>query len=325
MRTVDRETFGRGDTVLLTGAAGFVGSAIRREFLRRLPDVSLLAVSRRADRRSEGAAEGGPVRACDLRDPAQVVALPFDRIHGLIHAAAATPGASGDFFEDNVRATWNLLAGLRAAPLRSVLLISSVSVYDWRTPRPETVHLREDADCLAPDDYGRSKLVQEWLIRAFADTRLRVCIFRPSSIFGPRMPPRSVLPRWLAASLRGEPLRLTGPIGYRQNFVYVEDVAALACRAFAEGVQGIFNLFSPDTVDLPALAETVRRITGNPHPVEDAQQNSPCAQLEFDNRRLIEAFHPSFTPLMTGLQATLDWFTIHGTGNPLWQATDANA
>ncbi len=324
MPTVEREMFGRGDTVLVTGAAGFVGSAVRREFLRLLPDVSLLAVSRRAVQGSAVAADAAPVRACDLRDPVQVAELPLDGVHGLIHVAAATPGAGGDFFEDNVRATWNLLAGLRTAPLRSVLLVSSLSVYDWRTPRAETVRLHEDSRCLPPDDYGRSKLLQEWLIRAFAGTRLRVCIFRPSSIYGPGMPLRSVLPNWLAASLRGEPLRLTGPIGYRQNFVYVEDVATLMCRALAEGAQGTFNVFSPDTVKLPALAETVRQLTGNPHPVEDAQQDAPSARLEFDNRRLIEAFEPSFTPLVKGLEATLAWLKSRGTATLDRQATDAN-
>jgi nucleoside-diphosphate-sugar epimerase len=278
--------------------------------------VSLLAVSRRGTQRSKAAEDGATVWACDLRDPAQVAKLPLDRVRGLIHAAATTPGAGGDFFEDNVRATWNLLEGLRNAPLRSVLLVSSVSIYDWRTPRPETVRLYEDSHDIAPDDYGRSKLLQEWLIRGFAGPRLRVCIFRPSSIYGPGMLLRSVLPRWLVASLRREPLRLTGPVGYRQNFVYVEDVAALVCRAFAEGVQGIFNLFSYDTVELPTLAETVRRLTGNPHPVEDAQQDSPCTHLEFDNRRLMDAFGPSFTPLVQGLEATLTWLKMGDLATP---------
>jgi nucleoside-diphosphate-sugar epimerase len=324
MPTNDRDTLGHGDMVLLTGAAGFVGSAIRREFFRRFPNEPLLAVSRHAVHRPDTPTHGGRIWGCDLRDPSQVAQLPFARVHGLIHAAAAAPGAGGDFFEDNVRATSNLLAALRKAPLRSVLLVSSMSVYDWRTPRPETVVLHEECTHLAPDEYGRSKLIQEWLIHAFVGPRLRPCIFRPSSIYGPGMSLRSVLPRWLVASLQGEPLRLTGPVGYRQNFVYVEDVAALVCRAFSEKVHGIFNLFSPDTMNLPALAETVCRLTGNPHPIEDAQQDTPCAQLEFDNSRLVDALSPMFTPFVEGLQATLTWLKMGDIATPDRQSVDGH-
>jgi UDP-glucose 4-epimerase len=291
--------------ILLTGAKGFVGQAIRRKFLRQVPDESLLCLSRDSD-------EDSTHQQCNLRDPAQVAQLPCDTVTCLIHVAAATPGSDGDFFEDNIRATANLLTALRDAPLRSVFLISSLSVYDWRTPRPETVVLKEDCNVFPEDDYGRSKLTQEWLIQAFAGSRLRMCIFRPSSIFGPGMLPRSVLPHWLLIALGGGPLTLTGPRGYQQNFVYVEDVATLVCRAYVEGTQGIFNLFSHDTLELPALAETICQLTGNPHPIEDAQHDTPCAHLAFDNSRLMDTFDPSFTPFVEALRVTIAWLKAKG-------------
>jgi nucleoside-diphosphate-sugar epimerase len=244
-----------------------------------------------------------------LRDRAQIAQLPLDRIHGLIHVAAATPGASEDFFEDNLLGTANLIAALSGAPLRNVVLVSSVSIYDWRTPYPGPVLLREDSSLLASDQYGRSKLIQEWLIQSFATSRMPVCTFRPSSIYGPGMALRSVLPLWVIQSLRGEALRLSGARGYRQNFVYVEDVAALICRAFAERVDGVFNLFSPATLELPALADLVQKLTGNIRPVEDARQDAIAPQLVFDNRRLLNRFEPSFTPLPEALRATVNWLS----------------
>jgi len=291
--------------VLLTGAGGFVGQAIRRQFRRSFPNELLLAVSRRSIEPSERAPDGARTERCDLRNRSQVARLPLNRVAGLIHVAAATPGSGGDPFEDTVLATANLLAALRNSPLSSVLLISSVSVYDWRTPRPGTVMLNEDCACVAADDYGRSKLVQELLIQAFAGSRLRTCIFRPSSIYGPGMPLHQVLGRWLIQALRAEALRLTGPRGYRQNYVFVEDVAALVCRAHAEARDGVYNLFSSDTLELPALAEIVRQVTGNPHPVEDARQDGPSPRLVFDNSRLVNTFRPSFTPFVEALRTTV--------------------
>jgi len=286
--------------ILLTGAGGFVGRTIRREFLRRCPNECLLSVVRRPT-------DGAGFACCDLRDPSQIERLPLSGVTGLIHVASATPGSGGDFFKDNLGATANLLRALEAAPVRNVVLISSVSVYDFRTARTGPVYLREDSTLLAEDEYGRSKLLQEWLVQAFAGSRIRTCIFRPSSIYGVDMQRRTLLPIWLAQALRGEALKLTAPRGYRQNFVYVEDVAALVCQAFAEETEGTFNLFSQDTLELPALAETICRVTGNRRPVGDASQETSAPALVFDNSRLMAGFHPSLTPLTEGLRKTAAW------------------
>jgi dTDP-L-rhamnose 4-epimerase len=293
--------------ILLTGAGGFVGRTIRREFLRRFPDERLLAVVRRPIEPPDPSQNGVEIARCDLRDPSQIARLPLSGVTGLIHVASATPGSGGDFFKDNMEATANLMRALQDAPVRNVVLISSVSVYDFRTARTEPVLLREDSSLLAEDEYGRSKLVQEWLVQTFAGSRIRTCIFRPSSIYGVDMPRRTLLPIWLTQALRGEALRLTAPRGYRQNFVCVEDVAALACQAIAKETEGTFNLFSPDTLELPALAEAVCRATGNRRPVEDASQEKSAPPLVFDNGRLMAAFHPSLTPLTEGLRKTVAW------------------
>ncbi len=269
-----------------------MGRTIRREFLRRFPHQRLLALVRRSMKPANTNQEDGVAR-CDLRDASQISRLPLSEVTGLIHVASATPASGGDFFKDNIEATANLLRALKDSPVRNVVLISSVSVYDFRTARTEPVLLREDSDLLAEDEYGRSKLVQEWLLRAFAGSRIRACILRPSSIYGVDMLQRTLLPIWLSQALRGDALTLTAPRGYRQNFVCVDDVAALVCQAFAGEAEGIFNLFSPDTLELPALAEAICRVTGNRRPVEDRSQKTPAPALVFDNSRLMYLRVPS--------------------------------
>jgi nucleoside-diphosphate-sugar epimerase len=292
--------------ILLTGAGGFVGRTIRREFLRRFPHKRLLALVRRPIEPAN-ANQNDCVVQCDLKDTSQIARLPLSEVTGLIHVASATPASGGDFFKDNIEATANLVRALKDSPVRNVVLISSVSVYDFRTARTGPVLLREDSALLAEDEYGRSKLIQEWLVQAFAGSRIRACILRPSSIYGVDMLRRTLLPIWLTQALRGEALTLNAPRGYRQNFVCVDDVAALVCQAFAEEAEGTFNLFSPDTLELPALAEAICRVTGNRRPVVDRSQETPAPALIFDNSRLMAAFHPTMTPLTEGLKKTAEW------------------
>jgi nucleoside-diphosphate-sugar epimerase len=83
----------------------------------------------------------------------------------------------------------------------------------------------------------------------------------------------------------------------------------------AEQIEGIFNLFSPDTLELQALAAAVRAATESRSSVEDASQERSVPTLVFDNGRLMAAFRPSFTPLTEGLRKTAAWLKTCPGGN----------
>lgn len=237
---------------LITGAHGFVGSAVRAE-LSATEQLTTISASRRP--------RPGAV-TLDLCQRHTFTSVPWPDITRVIHLAAVVP-ASGDDFAANVTGTENLVEALRNSPLESFVLLSSVSVYGASAGRVTT-----DEDDFTPTDgpYGRSKLAQEQRCREL-DTN--VCILRPSSIYGPGMAP-TALAVLIDKHRRGDELVNTAPRNYRQNFVHVRDVARLILRCSAEKISGTYNLFSDDTLSMAELIDQVQAATGRRRPVQTA-------------------------------------------------------
>lgn len=262
--------------ILLTGATGFVGSHIHR-LLKQRSSEPLLALGRRPK---------PGITVCDLLDPSTLSSLPWDQISGVIHCAAVIPShGSFDPFH-NLRMTHNLLQQLNPGRLRSLVLISSVAVY----PLPASCHklrLEEDSALFPTDDYGRSKLAQEWLVENFGKDRFPVAILRPSSIYGSGNTSATLLPIFVERARGGLPLVLKGSRSYVQNFVHVDDVATAALQALQDEVSGSYNCFSHETLTTLQLAERIIRHSGSSSSIEDQRDNSSYPRISFNNLRLL--------------------------------------
>lgn len=260
---------------LITGAYGFVGSAVRAE-LSAAEQLTTISTSRRP--------RPGAV-VLDLCRRHTFVNVPWSDITRVIHLAAVVP-PSGDDFTANVTGTANLVTALGHSPLESFVLLSSVSVYGASAGRVST-----DESDFAPTDgpYGRSKLAQEHRCREL-DTN--VCILRPSSIYGCGMAP-TALAVLFDKHRRGSDLVNTAPRNYRQNFVHVRDVARLVLRCSAEKISGTYNLFSDDTLSMAELIDQVQAAAGRRRPVRtDPAPDGP--DWRFSGDRIRTRF-PDFT------------------------------
>jgi nucleoside-diphosphate-sugar epimerase len=283
--------------ILVTGAAGFVGAAVTN--LLRSRGLRVMTHSRRAG--------PGIDWVVDLGDPEIMSrSIPFD-IAALVHCAAAIPTRSSAFARDNTVATTQLAAVLAATgSLKRIVHISSVAVY--RRPGSGRWIISEDAEVVDSDDqsadpYGRSKRASELALDAITLRRpdIKVMHLRASSIYGPDMVPTTLLPVFVARSLRHENLRLHGPRRYAQNFVHVSDVAAVAGElVLGDCAPSIVNLFSDDTYGLSALAELIRRGLGSASHVVDDTDESDAPEPVFVNDRA-KQFHPTFRKLADNL------------------------
>lgn len=267
-------------SVLVTGAYGFVGRHVQN-VLRR-SDQELLCLSRRS--------QEGPGAVCaDLAEPTTLDALPWQHITHVIHCAAATP-ASGetDFTRHNVTATENLLERLAPDSLEGFVLVSSCAVYG---EDGNQIEMNEASDTFAPSGYGASKHTQEALVERHFAGRVPLAVMRPSSVYGAGMAP-TLLGVLLERMAANERIVLTAPLNYRQNFIYVQDVADLLVRVLLDGAEGTFNLFSDDTVDMDMLIERMRAWTGSRSEIVD-ERPPGGVQTSFFNDRIHEAF-PAF-------------------------------
>lgn len=169
--------------------------------------------------------------------------------------------------EDNVRGTENVLAAARRGA--GVLVASTSEVYG----KSERDCFRESDDLLiGPPTVGRwsyacSKLLDEFLALAYwREKGLPVTIVRLFNTVGPRQTGRygMVVPRFVRAAVRGEPLWVHGDGKQTRCFCHVRDVVrALAELPEAAGAVGeIFNVGSQEEVTIWELAQRVVALTG---------------------------------------------------------------
>lgn len=210
-------------TVLLTGASGYAGGAIR-DVLRQA-GMTVLTAGRRAD-------DDLPF---DLLRPDRLPALPAG-IDACVHAAAANevlcrqdPLAA---FTANVTATRALAGRLRDAQVGHVVYLSTFHVFGRPAGR-----LDETAEPVPANDYGLTHLLAEHLLRA---QPFRTTIIRPANLFGTPAD-WSTFNRWTLApfdfmqqALRDRAVRLLSDGSPVRCYVSLERLAA----AVVQGLQG---------------------------------------------------------------------------------------
>ena len=220
--------------VVVTGAAGFVGSAVVSHLLER--DEPVLAIDRRPVARPGVAA----VRA-DLCDGDPAVQAALRAAESVIHLAGCpgvrdrAPDVERRRRRDNVEAIRALLAAIPTDV--PVVVASSSSVYGGaRYGRAS----RESDPCDPVGGYAASKVWAERLCAARVDAGAPLVVARPFTVIGEGQRPDMALSRWIAAARQGRPLRVLGGLDRTRDFTDVRDVArALAALRGASGVVNI--------------------------------------------------------------------------------------
>lgn len=149
---------------------------------------------------------------------------------------------------------------------------------------------------------------------------LPVVILRYFNCYGPGEPPgryRNVIPNFIAAALRREPLSITGTGEETRDFNYVEDVVkkTLFVAAHPKAVGEVFNIGSGKETSIRALAERINTLVGNPAGIQAAEKRS---WDKLDRRRADITKFSSLsyggeeTPLEEGLRRTIAYIKQRG-------------
>ncbi|WBB47317.1 NAD-dependent epimerase/dehydratase family protein [Verrucosispora sp. WMMA2044] len=264
--------------VLVTGAAGFIGSHLVDALLAR--GVTVVGLDRRrlgehplADENLAGAA-ASPLFSSyclDLAvDPLDEVMAGCDTVFHL----AARPGVRPswgreflDYTQANVLGTHRLLDTCARQGVRRLVVASSSSVYG-PADRPS----REDDPTCPVSPYGVSKLAAEQLCLAYArraDSALSVVALRYFTVYGPRQRPDMAIGRILFAAYTGFPVTLFGDGSQRREFTYVGDViAATLAAGHLDGRAEVVNIGGGASVSMLALIDETAKVTGREVPVK---------------------------------------------------------
>ena len=304
--------------MLVTGAAGFIGSHLCRRLVADGHEV--VGLDDLSDGKLENLADVPNVRfvEADLRDE-EAVRAAADGSAVVFHQGAmrsvprsiAQPEATTDV---NVRGTLNVLLAARDARA-NVVFASSSSVYGDQ----QTFPLREDMAPLLRSPYAASKLAGEAFCRSWwLSFGVPAVSLRYFNVYGPGQDPANeyaaVVPRFVMACLTGTAPEVHGDGEQSRDFTYIDDVVeanVLAGRA-PEAARGrVLNVGGGrEPTSVNRILEIAAGLTGaSPDPVHTPAREGDVRRTEADvslARRLI-GYDPK-VDIEEGLRRTVEWF-----------------
>jgi nucleoside-diphosphate-sugar epimerase len=301
---------------LITGGAGFIGSHLAEELIRRGQRVRVVDSLITGKRRNLEHLPRVEFLEGDLADPA-VAQKAVEGMEYVLHQAAipSVPRSVKDPVTSNranVDASLNVLVAARDAGIRRVVYAGSSSAYG-DTP---TLPKREEMPPNPLSPYALQKLVAEQYCQLF--TRLyglETVTIRYFNVFGPRQDPGSpysgVISLFSTALLEGRQPMIYGDGEQTRDFTYVANVVDGVLRACeAKDASGeVINVATGGRISLNELLRTMNRIVGtNIEPIyaEPRAGDVRDSQADIGKAQRLLGYTPS-VGLEDGLRKTLDW------------------
>ncbi len=306
-------------TVLVTGAAGFIGSQLAEAIARSGQEV--IAVDAFTDYYDPGAkrenarsvqAAGASFSELDLRD-ADLHEL-LDGVEVVYHQAAQ-PGVRAswdarfaDYATHNVLASQRLLEAARHTGVRRFVYASSSSIYGNALTYPTV----EETAPAPFSPYGVTKLAAEHLCRAYAQNfGFETVSLRYFTVYGPRQRPDMSIHRLIESALGGPAFPIYGDGSQVREFTHVSDVVSANLLAASADVApgSVFNISGGSEIALRDLIGLVEQVVGAPVTVEtrpaepgDVRRNGGSTE----RARHQLGWHPSVT-LPDGIDDQVAW------------------
>jgi len=242
--------------VLITGATGGLGTALRAEAAARGAHI-------RATSRSKHSAPNAEFIAIDLASEAADLDTLVEGMETVIHSAALSDswGPAGGFDTTNVDATRRLLAAACAGGVKRFVFVSSPSIF---ARLEDQIGIGEDTQPAFPplNHYARTKLEAERLVLAAGDATMATCAIRPRALVGEG--DRVILPRLIEIAQRA---RVPLPRGGRAmiELTDLRDAAFAICEAAerCESCNGkAINISGGRPIAVRDLAQRVADILG---------------------------------------------------------------
>jgi dTDP-glucose 4,6-dehydratase len=311
--------------VLITGAAGFLGSHLTDRFLA--DGHSVVGLDNFVTGHPDNLAHlVGHDRFKFIRHDISTFTYVEGALDGVLHFAS--PASPIDYLELPIQTlkvgslgTHNALGVAKAKGAR-FFIASTSEVYGDPLVHPQTEDYWGNVNPVGPRGvYDEAKRFAEAITMAYhtyhgLDTR----IVRIFNTYGPRMRPRDgrVVSNFIVQALTGEPLTVYGDGSQTRSFCYVSDEVEGIYRLFMKGDHDPVNIGNPVEYTVRQLAELVVELTGTKAPIvyEPLPADDPkVRQPDITRARTLLGWEPSVN-VREGLARTIEYFTRF-VGTPL--------
>jgi nucleoside-diphosphate-sugar epimerase len=302
---------------LVTGGAGFIGSHLVEELVRRGERVRVVDNLSTGKRANLDHVTGGERVVGDLSD-LDVARRAVDGADFVLHQAAipSVPRSVSDpltSHQSNINATLNVLLAARDARVRRVVYAGSSSAYG-DTP---TLPKREDMPTAPLSPYALQKLVGEQYGQLFTSLYgLETVTTRYFNVFGPRQDPSSpysgVISLFISALVEGREAMIFGDGEQTRDFTYVANVVDGVLRAcHASGVAGtVINVATGGRISLNQLFSTLCGVLGSratPRYAPPRAGDVRHSQADISRATQSLAYQP-IVSFDEGLRRTVEWY-----------------
>ncbi len=306
---------------LITGGAGFIGSNLVEELLRRGHEVRVLDNFSTGNRANlEPFKDRIEIFEGDLRSY-HIVRQAVEGVDFILHQGAlpSVPRSIQDPItsnEVNVTGTLNILDAAVAAGVKRVVFASSSSIYGDSPTLPK----REDMIPNPLSPYAVSKLAGEKYCQVFARIYgLHTVALRYFNVFGPRQNPDSqysaVIPKFIKAILTDQQPVIYGDGEQSRDFTYIANVveANILATEVDSPAGEVYNCAVHQRITLNELVTTINRIVGKSIPPVYADPRPGDVKHSFADISKIQqqmGYQPKIK-FEEGLRLTIEWFRKH--------------
>jgi dTDP-glucose 4,6-dehydratase len=303
--------------VLVTGAAGFLGSHLCDRFIKEGHEVigmdNLIT---------------GNIRNLEHLFPLEQFTFYNQDVSNYVHVSGdldyilhfASPASPIDYLKIPIQTlkvsslgTHNLL-GLAKAKSAKILVASTSEVYGDPLVHPQTEEYWGNVNPIGPRGvYDEAKRFQEAITMAYHTFHnVDIAIVRIFNTYGPRMRLNDgrVLPAFIGQALRGEDLTVFGDGSQTRSFCYVDDLIEGIYRLLKSDYHLPMNIGNPDEITIADFAQEIIKLTGTNQKVvfKELPKDDPLQrQPNIDKAREILGWEPKVSR-SEGLKITYDYF-----------------
>ena len=306
--------------ILITGAAGFLGSHLSDRFLKEGYEV--IGMDNLLTGNIKNIEHLFPVKEFSFyhHDVTKFVHVPGN-IDYILHFAS--PASPIDYLKMPIQTlkvgalgTHNLL-GLAKSKGSRILVASTSEVYGDPLVHPQTEEYWGNVNPVGPRGvYDEAKRFMESITTAYRTFHnVETRIIRIFNTYGPRMrlDDGRALPTFLSQALRGEDVTVYGDGSQTRSFCYVDDLVEGIYRLLLSDYALPVNIGNPSEITLLQFAQEVLELTGSkskivyePLPQDDPKQRQP----NITKAREILGWEPKIDR-HEGLKRTLEYFKLH--------------